>query len=107
KPFTAATRAASEMGDDMARWTTPVTSDRAARLTVRLAPPEADGGWLLTVESAEPSSDGGGPSGGGPSGTVPLPVEEVPHSGRPARAAAVETELRRLERLLPALRRPG
>ena len=99
KPFTAAARAASEMADDMARWTTPVTSDRAARLTVRLAPPEDDGGWLLTVESNEPSPDGGG-------GT-PLPVEEVLHSGRPARAAAVETELRRLERLLPALRRPG
>ena len=99
KPFTAAVRAASEMADDMARWTTPVTSDRAARLTVRLAPPEDDGGWLLTVESNEPDPDGGG--------AVPLPVEEVLHSGRPARAAAVETELRRLERLLPALRRPG
>src|SRR5207302_1708775 len=99
KPFTAAARAASEMADDMARWTTPVTSDRAARLTVRLAPPEDDGGWLLTVESNEPSPDGGG-------GT-PLPAEEVLHSGRRARAAAVETELRRLERLLPALRRPG
>src|SRR5207248_3509391 len=93
-PFTAAARAASEMADDMGRWTTPVTSDRAARLTVRLAPPEDDGGWLLTVESAEP-------------GEPPQPVEEVLHSGRPARAAAVETELRRLERLLPALRRPG
>jgi len=99
KPFTAAARAASEMADDMARWTTPVTSDRAARLTVRLAPPEDDGGWLLTVESNEPSPDGGG-------GT-PLPAGEVLHSGRRARAAAVETELRRLERLLPALRRPG
>jgi superfamily II DNA or RNA helicase len=97
-PFTAATRAASDMADDIARWTTPVTSDRAARLTVRLAPPEDDGGWLLTVESSEP----------GPDGTpVPLPVEELLHSGRPARAAAVETELRRLERLLPALRRPA
>ncbi len=109
KPFTAAVRSASEMADDMARWTTPVTSDRAARLIVRLAPPEDDGGWLLTVEANEPDPDGGGASGGGPSGggTVPLPVEEVLHSGRPARAAAVETELRRLERLLPALRRPG
>jgi superfamily II DNA or RNA helicase len=99
EPFTAAARAASEMADDMARWTTPVTSDRAARLTVRLAPPEEDGGWMLTVESSEP-----GPNGeAGP----PEPVEDVLHSGRPARAAAVETELRRLERLLPALRRPG
>ncbi|HYT40099.1 MAG TPA: SNF2-related protein, partial [Acidimicrobiia bacterium] len=94
EPFVAAARAASEMADDMARWTTPVTSDRAARLTVRLAAPEDDGGWLLTVESTEP-------------GEAPQPVEEVLHSGRPARAAAVETELRRLERLLPALRRPG
>ncbi|HET9773105.1 MAG TPA: DEAD/DEAH box helicase, partial [Acidimicrobiia bacterium] len=99
KPFTAATRAATEMADDMSRWTTPVTSDRAARLTVRLGSPEEDGGWLLTVESAEPGANG--------EPTVPLPVEEILHSGRPARAAAVETELRRLERLLPALRRPG
>ena len=99
EPFTAAARAASEMAADMARWTTPVTSDRAARLTIRLAPPEDDGGWLLTVESSE-----SGPNGeAGP----PEPAEDVLHSGRPARAAAVETELRRLERLLPALRRPG
>ena len=100
EPFAAAARAASEMADDMARWTTPVTSDRAARLTVRLSPPEDDGGWLLTVEAqGEPNPDGGPP--------IPQPAEEVLHSGRPARAAAVETELRRLERLLPALRRPG
>jgi superfamily II DNA or RNA helicase len=99
EPFQAAARAATEMADDMARWTTPVTSDRAARLTVRLGSPEDDGGWLLTVEAqGEPGPDGS---------TVPQPVEEVLHSGRPARAAAVETELRRLERLLPALRRPG
>jgi superfamily II DNA or RNA helicase len=99
KPFTAATRAATEMADDMSRWTTPVTSDRAARLTVRLASPEDDGGWMLTVESAEPGANG--------EPAVPLPVEEILHSGRPARAAAVETELRRLERVLPALRRPA
>jgi hypothetical protein len=100
EPFTAAGRAASEMADDITRWTTPVTSDRAARLTVRLDKPEDDGGWLLTVEAqGEPGPDGGPP--------VPQPVEEILHSGRPARAAAVETELRRLERLLPALRRPG
>jgi SNF2 domain-containing protein/SNF2 helicase protein/helicase-like protein len=99
EPFQAATRAASEMADDMARWTTPVTSDRAARLTVRLSPPEDDGGWLLTIEAqGEPGPDGA---------PVPQPVEDVLHSGRPARAAAVETELRRLERLLSALRRPS
>ena len=100
KPFTAASRAASDMADDITRWTTPVTSDRAARLTVRLSPPEDDGGWLLTVEANPEAGPDGGPG-------APLPVEEVLHSGRPARAAAVETELRRLERLLPALRRPG
>src|SRR5205823_4867441 len=87
KPFTAAVRAGSEMADDMARWTTPVTSDRAARLTVRLAPPEDDGGWLLTVESAEPAPDAGGPAGGG---TVPLPAEGVLHSGGPAGSVPVD-----------------
>jgi superfamily II DNA or RNA helicase len=100
KPFTAATRAATDMSDDITRWTTPVTSDRAARLTVRLASPEDDGGWLLTVEANAEAGPDAGPG-------APQPVEEVLHSGRPARAAAVETELRRLERLLPALRRPG
>src|SRR5206468_1568548 len=94
EPFQAAARAASEMADDMTRWTMPVTSDRAARLTVRLSPPEDDGGWLLTVEAQGETGPDGAP--------VPQPVEEVLHSGRPARAAAAETELRRLERLLPA-----
>jgi hypothetical protein len=100
EPFQAATRAASEMADDITRWTTPVTSDRAARLTVRLSAPEDDGGWLLTVEASPETGPDSGPG-------APQPVEEILHSGRPARAAAVETELRRLERLLPALRRPG
>ena len=63
EPFQAASRAASEMADDIARWTTPVTSDRAARLTVRLSPPEDDGGWLLSVEAqGEPGPNGEGPS---------------------------------------------
>ena len=100
EPFQAASRAATEMADDMGRWTTPVTSDRAARLTVRLAAPEDDGGWLLTVEANPEAGPDAGPG-------APQPVEEILQSGRPARAAAVETELRRLERLLPALRRPG
>ncbi|MGH9043161.1 MAG: DEAD/DEAH box helicase, partial [Acidimicrobiia bacterium] len=61
-------------------------------LTVRLAPPEDDGGWLLTV-SVE--------------GSDARDVEEAMAGDRPARATAVEGELRRLERLFPALLRPG
>lgn len=92
-PFMAVTRTAGEMADDLARWAAPVTGD-GARLTVRLAAPEDDGGWLLSVQAA------------GPNGR-PLPVEDALDTDRSARAAAVEGELRRLERLLPALQRPG
>jgi hypothetical protein len=93
-PFVAAIRPGGELADELSRWTAPVIGDRTAALTVRLAAPEDDGGWLLTVEVD--GSDGSRQF-----------VEDALAGERPARASAVETELRRLERLLPALLRPG
>ncbi len=92
-PFSAAVRPAAELADELSRWTAPVTGDRTAPLTVRLAAPEDDGGWLLTVEVE------------GPDGRQH--VEDALGGDRRAWATAVEAELRRLERLLPALMRPG
>jgi hypothetical protein len=92
-PFSAAVRPAAELADELSRWTAPVTGDRTAPLTVRLAAPEDDGGWLLTVEVE------------GPEGRQH--VEDALGGDRRAWATAVEAELRRLERLLPALMRPG
>ncbi|MGH8972397.1 MAG: DEAD/DEAH box helicase, partial [Acidimicrobiia bacterium] len=93
-PFVAAIRPAAELADELARWTAPVTGDRGPVLTVRLAAPEDDGGWLLTVEVD-------GPDGGRQH------VEDALAGDRPARVGAVESELRRLERLYPPLLRPG
>ncbi len=93
-PFVAAIRPTAELADELARWTAPVIGDRAAVLTVRLAAPEDDGGWLLTVEVDSP--DGGRQH-----------VEDALDGDRPARTTAVEAELRRLERLYPPLLRPG
>jgi hypothetical protein len=93
-PFVAAIRPGAELADELSRWTAPVTGDRTVTLTVRLAAPEDDGGWLLSVEVD------------GPEGSRQH-VEDALAGDRPARATAVEAELRRLERLLPALLRPG
>ena len=93
-PFTAAVRPATELSDELARWSAPVTGDQTVVLTVRLAAPEDDGGWLLSVDVDGPDDSR-------------QHVEDAMSGDRPARATAVETELRRLERLFPALQRPG
>jgi superfamily II DNA or RNA helicase len=93
-PFTAATRTAAETAAEMTRWAAPVTGRRTPRLSVRLASPGDDGGWLLSVET--PGGDG-----------RPLPAGDALADTDPARAAAVETELARLERLYPPLLRPA
>lgn len=91
--FAAAHGPATEVAHDLRRWTSPVVDDGDVGLIVRLAPPEADGGWVLTVDATGLERQ-------------PLPVERaVTASG--AKAQRVETQLRRLERLVPALRRTG
>ena len=93
-PFAASPRPAADMADDLRRWAIPVTADRSTGLTVRLEAPEKDGGWLLTVEATGVERQ-------------PLPVERALATAGRARAQEVEANLRRLERLLPALRRPS
>ena len=92
-PFAAAARPAGEMADELKRWAAPVVSAGTVGLTVRLDAPERDGGWLLTVEVTGLERH-------------PVPVDQALGSSNRARAQEVDTQLRRLERLLPALLRP-
>lgn len=91
--FTANARPAGEAADELKRWAAPVVSAGSVRLLVRLDPPEKDGGWLLTVEAVNLERH-------------PLPIEEALATPNRAKAQEVKTQLRRLERLLPALQRP-
>jgi len=96
REFTAAVRAGSDTAEDLRRWALPVTRERKIELTVRLAPPGPENGWLLSVEA-----------GGVDDGPVTVDQALAGGSYANAKAQAVEVELRRLERLLPALRRGG
>ena len=80
------------MADAIDRWVQPVAGPVDARLVVQLDPPDSGGAWRLSVF---------GPSPDGPL----VPVEVALVDGRSKRRLA--TELERLERLVPALRRPG
>ena len=92
-PFTAAARPASELADELKRWAAPVVSAGAVGLVVRLDPPEKDGGWLLSVEATGLERQ-------------PVPVEQALAWPNRAKAQEIDVQLRRLERLLPALLRP-
>ncbi len=92
--FPAAARPAAELAEDLKRWAAPVTDDGEIGLTIRLDPPEADTGWLLTVQVTGVDHH-------------PLAVEHALAVARGVRARQVEWHLRRLEQLLPALRRPS
>jgi SNF2-related domain/SNF2 Helicase protein/Helicase conserved C-terminal domain len=93
EPFVAAHGPATEVSDDLRRWAAPVVGDGDVGLIVRLDPPEADGGWLLTVDATGIDRH-------------PLPVERAV-TAPGAKAQRAEAQLRRLERLLPALGRTG
>ncbi|MGH9178926.1 MAG: DEAD/DEAH box helicase, partial [Acidimicrobiales bacterium] len=91
--FTAATRPAGELADELKRWAAPVVSPGTVNLTVRLDPPEKDGGWLLHVEATGIERQA-------------MPMEQALAAPNRAKAQEAETQLRRLERLLPPLLRP-
>jgi hypothetical protein len=91
--FPAAARPADELGADLKRWASPVTAHSTVRLTVRLDAPESAGGWLLSVHARGVESQ-------------PVAVEQAMAAISRTKAHQVEGELRRLERLVPALRRP-
>ncbi len=74
-------------------WAKPVLSPLRHPLTVKLSDPDDAGAWQLEVLSVSPQE------------TEPVEVALV--SGTSARRADVKAQLTRLERVLPALMRPG
>ena len=93
RPFVADSDLAGRIGEDLKRWAAPVTSNHRVGLLVRLDPPQSDGGWLLTVEATGVDKH-------------PMPVEHALVVSSGTKSQQVEAQLRRLERLVPALRRP-
>ena len=93
RPFVADVDPAGRVGEDLKRWASPVTSNHRVGLIVRLDPPQSDGGWLLTVEATGVDKH-------------PMPVEHALVVSSGTKSQQVEAQLKRLERLVPALRRP-
>ncbi|MGH9067207.1 MAG: SNF2 helicase-associated domain-containing protein, partial [Acidimicrobiales bacterium] len=93
-PFQASGRAGDELARDLKRWSAPVLAEAQVWLVVTLDPPEDDGGWLCSVEAAGVERH-------------PMSVDQALVAHSPAKAGAVASQLARLERMLPALRRPG
>ena len=94
RPFVADADPAGRIGEDLKRWAGPVTANHRVGLTVRLDAPQADGGWLLSVEATGVDKH-------------PMPVEHALVVASGTKSQQVEVQLRRLERLLPVLRRPS
>ncbi len=94
RPFTAEAEAVGRVGEDLKRWAAPVTANHRVGLVVRLDPPQADGGWLLSVEATGVDKHA-------------MPVEHALVVASGTKSQQVEAQLRRLERLLPVLRRPS
>ena len=93
-PFAAAPNQATQMAEDLKRWASPVLASGQVRLSVRLEPPEADGGWLLAVDAAVGNR-------------TPRPLEGVLATVGGAKAQQIEAELRRLRHLMPRLSLSG
>ncbi|MGH9056828.1 MAG: SNF2-related protein, partial [Acidimicrobiales bacterium] len=94
RPWLADSEPAGRIGDELKRWASPVTGNHRVGLVVRLDPPQADGGWLLSVEATGVDKHA-------------MPVEHALVVASGTKSQQVEAQLRRLERLLPALRRPS
>jgi superfamily II DNA or RNA helicase len=94
RAFSADAEVAGRLADAMKRWAAPVATAPRVGLSVRLDPPADDGGWLLHVEATGVDK-------------APLPVEHAMVVASGTKSGQVEAQLRRLERLLPLLRRPS
>ncbi|MHB1928091.1 MAG: SNF2-related protein [Acidimicrobiales bacterium] len=94
RAFVAATEVAGRLAEDLKRWAAPVTAATRVGLSVALDPPDDDGGWLLSVQVSGVDKQ-------------PLPVEHARVVASGAKSQQVEAQVRRLERLLPVLRRPS
>ncbi|MGY6500615.1 MAG: DEAD/DEAH box helicase [Acidimicrobiales bacterium] len=91
-PFTAPTRAGAELSSRLERWARPVTEPSSTKLVVALDPPDSSNAWFLSVLGPNPEGE-------------MVPVEVALVDSRAKRH--VSQQLARLERLLPALQRPG
>jgi superfamily II DNA or RNA helicase len=91
--FDAPARLGSELVGDLERWAKPVTNQNLVRLIVQLDAPDEGGAWNLAVLA--------------PAKGNRLQSVEVAMVNAGQQRESLEQQLTRLERLLPALRRPG
>ena len=87
--FDAPTRVGSELMRKLNKWTAPIAGLAGARLVIELLSPDDTGGWHLSVLGPDPDGN-----------LVPVEVAIVDHP-------KLVDQLERVERLLPALLRPG
>ncbi|MEI7593337.1 MAG: DEAD/DEAH box helicase [Actinomycetes bacterium] len=87
-------RAASELAGRLERWARPLAKPGTVRLIVQLDPPDESNAWHLSV-----LADG--------IDRHPALLDQALVTAPVAKRRQVETELERLERLLPVLGRPG
>lgn len=87
--FDAPTRLGSELMRKLTKWTAPIMGLAGARLVVELLSPDESGGWHLSVLGPDPDDN-----------LVPVEVAIVDHP-------RLVDQLERIERLVPALKRPG
>jgi superfamily II DNA or RNA helicase len=90
--FTAPLRAGAEMSSRLERWAKAVTEPVSTRLVVTLDPPDSGNAWFLSVLGPNPEGE-----------LVPVEVALVDSRSK----RYMSQQLSRLERLLPALQRPG
>ncbi len=90
--FVAPVAAGAEVSKRLDRWAKPVTGTQRPRLVVSLEPPDRGNAWFLSILG--PGVEGG-----------LLPIEAAIADGKATKPLV--DELVRLERILPALLRPG
>ena len=94
RPFSAAADNGSDLARKLELWARPVTAVAKYALIVKLDEPDASGAWQLQVLSP------------GPDNSMD-PVEVAMVSGSNTRRTEVKGQYTRLERMVPALKRPG
>jgi superfamily II DNA or RNA helicase len=92
--FRASKRVAAELTHRLERWAKPVTQASGVQLVVQLDPPDEGNAWQLTVSATGIDRH-------------PVPLDRALVTAPGDKRRGVENELGRLERLLPALLRPG
>ena len=94
RPFSAAADNGSDLARKLEQWARPVTAVAKYALIVQLDEPDESGAWQLKVLSP------------GPENSMD-PVEVAMVSGSNTRRTEVKGQYTRLERMVPALKRPG